>query len=64
MSPSLFNLPYTFGVVWRVDPGGLLYQWNDVGNSFGLRPVINISSNVLISQGDGTVENPFVLKLA
>ena len=64
MSPSLFHLTYTFGVVWRVDPSGLLYQWNDVQNSFGLRPVINISPNVLISQGNGTMENPYVLKLA
>ena len=35
-----------------------------VYGSFGIRPVINIRSDVLISQGDGTSENPFILQLA
>ena len=34
-----------------------------VGNSLGIRPVINIRSDILISSGDGTVNSPYQLKL-
>ena len=41
--------------------GGVSVVW--VTSSLGLRPVINIRSDVLISSGDGTIENPYTLKL-
>ena len=34
-----------------------------VDNSLGIRPVINIRSDILISSGDGTVNSPYQLKL-
>ena len=37
---------------------------NDVTASFGGRPTINLKSNVVITAGDGTKENPFEVKLA
>ena len=37
---------------------------NDVTASFGGRPTINLKSNVVITSGDGTKENPFEVKLA
>ena len=64
MSPSYFDSVYAFARVWNILSDGTVYPYNYVANSFGLRPVINISPNVLISQGDGTTENPFRLKLA
>ena len=33
-----------------------------VQNHFGIRPVINIRSNVKVS-GDGTIQNPFIFAL-
>ena len=64
MSPLSFNSMYASALVWSVHPTGSLYPWNGVANSFGVRAVINLRSDVLISSGDGSVENPFVLKLA
>ena len=64
MSPSLFGSASAITDVWSVYPTGTLRQWDTVTNSFGVRAVINLRSDVLIAQGDGSVENPFVLKLA
>ena len=50
--------------VYTVLMSGSLFQWYSIVNFLGIRPVINIRSDVLISQGDGTVENPFILNLA
>ena len=43
---------------------GELYQFDDVNHQLGVRPVINLRSDTLISQGDGSIENPFQLKLS
>ena len=50
--------------VYTVLMSGSLFQWYSIVNFLGIRPVTNIRSDVLISQGDGTVENPFILNLA
>ena len=64
MTPSYFNAGLAIAVVYNVRPAGELSPWNDVANSYGTRAVINIRSDVLIQEGDGTIENPFILKLA
>ena len=64
MSPSQFYSASASANIWCVLSNGTLNNGSIVSNSRGLRPVINISPNVLISQGDGTMENPYVLKLA
>ena len=38
--------------------------YGDVTNPYGVRPTINLKSNVVITSGDGTKENPFEVKLA
>ena len=43
---------------------GLLYYLFHTGAAHAVRPVINLSKDVLISSGDGTIENPYQLKLA
>ena len=63
MTPSSSESANASAGVYFVYPTGELYLWHNVANSRGVRPVINIRSDVLISQGDGTVENPFILKL-
>ena len=64
MTPSLFEAGTAYARVYGVYSMGELYQWSRITNSFSVRPVINLRSDVLISQGDGTVENPFILQLA
>ena len=61
LSPSDFNSYYSIAHVWRVMPSGSLIPWTDVTNSFGVRPVINLRANTLITKGDGSSLNPFVI---
>ena len=61
MTPSLFSAANANALVYSVYPAGELYRWDSVTSSYGVRAVINLRSDVLISKGDGTVENPFIL---
>ena len=62
LSPGRFA-PYGFAaLVWYVSPSGGLGPWYDVANSFGVRPVINLKADTLITKGDGTTLNPYVVK--
>ena len=60
--------PYSFypsgghANAWLVNSSGYLYaDW--VTLLYGARPVLNLSSNILISSGSGTYNNPYQLKL-
>ena len=64
MTPSYFYAADALAHVYIVRRAGELNLWNSVSHSLGVRAVINIRSDVLIQEGDGTSENPFVLKLA
>ena len=64
MSPSYYDSQNTFLHMYYVTGTGELNLWSYVTSSLGVRPVINIRSDVLIAQGDGTSENPFILQLA
>lgn len=59
MTPSYFDRYNAYAFVWRVYPAGEMHLWGHVGNTFGVRAVINLNSNVSIKSGDGTMENPF-----
>ena len=61
MSPSYFSSTYAVAVEWNVYPTGLLNS-NIVSSGFGLRAVINLNSNTRISEGDGTVSNPYIIE--
>ena len=62
LSPGRFA-PYGFAaLVWYVSPSGGLGPWYDVANSFGVRPVINLKADTLITKGDGSSLNPFYVK--
>ena len=63
MTPCFFLVSYANASNWYVYSNGILYRWDFVSNQLGLRSVINIRSDVLISSGDGTIENPYTLKL-
>ena len=60
MSPSHFSSSLALANAWYVhSTGSLNTPW--VSNGYGVRPVVNLSADVLISGGDGTAENPYVV---
>ena len=61
LSPSYFESLGSIASVWSVYPSGSLNPWNFVTASFGARPVINIKADTLITKGDGTSLNPYVV---
>ena len=63
MTPYAYDSNSLSAMIYRLNPNGSLYVTNLVDTSIGLRPVINISKDVLISSGDGSVENPYHLTL-
>ena len=62
LSPGRFFSSDSIATVWYVTSSGSLYPWIDVITSFGVRPVINLKADTLITKGDGTALNPFVIK--
>ena len=60
LSPSYFYSINSGAYIWRVDSSGSLSQ-NGVNNFFGTRPVINLKADTLITKGDGTALNPYVV---
>ena len=48
--------------VFYVDSSGCLL-WNYVSDASGVRPVINLKTSTLFSSGNGTAENPYVVKV-
>ena len=61
LSPSNFFSNSSYASVWAVMPSGSLTPWSDVTSSFGVRPVINLKSDILITKGDGSALSPFVI---
>ena len=62
LSPSIFGSNYSTANAWLVTSSGLLDPGISVTNSFGVRPVINLKANTLITKGDGSALNPFTVE--
>ena len=45
----------------RLDSGGFLSPTQIIETTAGLRPVINLKSDVTFSGGNGTLDNPYVV---
>ena len=60
-SPSRFDSGHSLARVWLVMSSGGLDPWSIVTNSLGVRPVINLKADTLITKGDGSSLNPFVV---
>ena len=61
MSPAYFRASDGNNREWNISSSGYLgASWTS--NSFGIRPVINLRSDVEISGGIGTSNDPFVIK--
>ena len=62
MTPSYFYASHAYAFVWHVNTtGNIVDSWVTI--SVGVRAVINLRSDLLISSGDGTVGNPYQLTL-
>ena len=61
MSPAMFDKNYTFAKVWNQYKDGYLRYLNYVTRDYGIRPVINLKSDVKITGGTGTANDPFVV---
>ncbi len=59
-SPSSFNATSARPTEWYVGSTGRINP-NWVMISYGVRPVISLSADSLITTGDGTKENPYVI---
>ena len=62
LSPGHFGSSYSYATFWSVSPSGGLNPWSVVASSFGIRPVINLKSDILITKGDGSALSPFVVQ--
>lgn len=62
MSPGYFQPRYGIATVFHLDTRGFLSAGLTVGRSFSARPVINLKTDVEISGGIGTVNDPFIIK--
>ena len=60
-SPSNFGHYHSHVSNWKVISSGSLYPWFDLSPSSGVRPVINLKANTLVTKGDGSSINPFVV---
>ena len=54
--------PYSSSGIWGVRNGGHAYDFNP-SNASGVRPSINLKSNIVITGGLGTKSNPFTIAL-
>ena len=62
MTPSYFYNGTSNSRVWDILENGSLSSWRSVDFSSGVRPVINLRSDVQITKGDGTALNPYVVQ--
>ena len=61
MSPSYFDATSGGALEWLQHSTGSLYLWTWIADSYGVRPVINLKSDVKITGGTGTANDPFVV---
>ena len=62
MSPTSFSAAYGAALEWFGHSDGSLSGWWGVNNSLGVRSVINLKSDVKITGGIGTANDPFVVE--
>ncbi len=63
LSPSLFTANDSIANVWIMTTAGTIFPWHSISDPLGIRPVINLRSDIKIAKGDGTALNPYVVSL-
>ena len=62
MSPSYSDAASSHASDWTLNNAGYLRPWTWVTDNYGARPVINLKSDTLITEGIGTANDPFVVE--
>lgn len=62
MSPAIFTTWNAVSILWNVGANGYINSTSWTSSKFGIRPVINLKKDTLISEGNGTKANPYVIK--
>ena len=62
MTPSAYPSNSSIACVWRITDSGEMSVWSSTLTYAGIRPVINLKSDVKISSGDGTSIAPYIIK--
>ena len=62
MSPADFNADTASSRIWLVLSNGYLTAYS-LGNTLGIRPVVNLSSDVIYKSGTGTETDPYKVTL-
>ena len=55
--------PYNTSYLYYISPGGGSSR-TTLSRSYSIRPSLNLKSNVVITSGDGTKNNPFQIELS
>ena len=63
MTPLMFRDGYARMIVNYAKTISIDYNASGIAIELGVRPVINIKSNILVNSGNGTKENPYTLKM-
>ena len=56
--------PNANNIAWNVSNYGTIKINGSTFYKFGIKPAFNLKSNVIITSGDGTLQNPFQIELA
>ena len=56
--------PFTSSNVWTISDSSNSRAFPSSNSLNGIKPSLNLKSNVIITSGDGTLQNPFTLELA
>ena len=62
MSPNYFSSSYAIAFVWDVNSTGFLSNYH-TASEYGVRPVLNLKSDVLYSNGTGTESDPYIITI-
>ncbi len=61
MSPAYYEYGPVVANIWSQNGTGYLYPWTWSNYGLGVRPVINLKSDVKITGGIGTSNDPYVI---
>ena len=60
MTPRGFLVGSDISYIFAVDSSGYIYSGSPVSNTYGVRPVINLSADIQLT-GNGTTESPYTI---
>ena len=55
--------PFTSSMVWTISQSSNPAAFSSSNSLYGIKPTLNLKSNVVITSGDGTLQDPFQIEL-